>query len=84
MTPFLAMGAVHAIRDAMSLGKALTTLPDSSSSTIAKSLGEYQETMLTRGRRAAEESRLAFADPSLPKTMFDRPVVSLPTDRISL
>ncbi|KAK7969544.1 hypothetical protein PG988_008617 [Apiospora saccharicola] len=84
MTPFLAMGAVHAIRDAMALGKALTALPDCNSSTIAKSLGEYQETMLTRGRAAAEQSRMAFADPSLPKTMFERPVVALPKECISL
>ncbi|KAK8089774.1 hypothetical protein PG997_004735 [Apiospora hydei] len=84
MTPFLAQGAVHAIKDALSLGKALTTLPDSSRSTIATSLGSYQEVMLARGRQAAMESRMAFADPSLPKTMFARQVVSLPEDRITL
>ncbi|KAK7952143.1 uncharacterized protein PG986_007871 [Apiospora aurea] len=77
-------GAVHAIKDALSLGKALTTLPDSSRSTIATSLGSYQEVMLARGRQAAMESRMAFADPSLPKTMFARQVVSLPEDRITL
>ncbi|KAK8048868.1 monooxygenase [Apiospora phragmitis] len=84
MTPFLAQGAVHAIKDALSLGKTLTALPDSSRSTISSSMELYQEEMLTRGRAAAEQSKLAFKDPSLPKTMFARQVVSLTEDRITL
>ncbi|KAK8114924.1 hypothetical protein PG999_006993 [Apiospora kogelbergensis] len=84
MTPFLAQGAVHAIRDALSLGKALTAVSDSSRSAITKHLGPYQEEMLTRGRQAAENSKKAFANTKVPGMMFGRPIMTLPVDNIVL
>lgn len=84
MTPFLAQGAVHAIRDALSLGKALSAVPDASRSAAIKNLEPYQEEMLTRGRQAAANSKLAFAETTVPKMMFGRPVVTLPVDDLVL
>ncbi|KAK6866052.1 monooxygenase [Apiospora arundinis] len=84
MTPFLAQGAVHAIRDALSLGKALSAVPDASRSAAIKHLEPYQEEMLTRGRQAAANSKLAFAETTVPKMMFGRPVVTLPVDDLVL
>ena len=84
MTPFLAQGAVHAIRDGLSLGKALAAVPDSSRSAAVKHLGPYQDEMLTRGRQAAQNSKNAFAETKVPTIMFGRPVKTLPVDNLVL
>ncbi|KAI0886985.1 putative monooxygenase [Annulohypoxylon maeteangense] len=59
MTPFRGEGGVHAIRDALNLGKALGQLNSNECSEIKSLLGLYQEEMLERGVLAVRGSRNA-------------------------
>ncbi|KAI1455123.1 putative monooxygenase [Annulohypoxylon moriforme] len=59
MTPFRGEGGVHAIRDALNLGKALGQLTSNKSSEIESLLDPYQKEMLERGVTAVRKSRNA-------------------------
>ncbi|KAI2466939.1 putative monooxygenase [Annulohypoxylon bovei var. microspora] len=59
MTPFRGEGGVHAIRDALNLGKALAQLKSNESGEIEAVLGSYQKEMLERGVAAVRKSRHA-------------------------
>ncbi|KAI1378166.1 putative monooxygenase [Hypoxylon crocopeplum] len=57
MTPFRGEGGVHALRDALNLGKVLGQLRSNDSGEIESLLGPYQKEMLERGAAAVKASR---------------------------
>ncbi|KAI1139397.1 putative monooxygenase [Hypoxylon sp. FL0543] len=59
MTPFRGEGGVHALRDALNLGKVLSRLKSNDLNEIESLLGPYQEEVLERGVAAARASRKA-------------------------
>ncbi|XXH02031.1 hypothetical protein Hte_008396 [Hypoxylon texense] len=58
MTPFRGEGGVHAIRDALNLGRALGQLSSNDTREIESLLGPYQREMIERGIPAVRGSRM--------------------------
>ncbi|KAI1469163.1 FAD/NAD(P)-binding domain-containing protein [Daldinia caldariorum] len=57
MSPFRGEGGVHALRDALNLGKAIAQIKSNNTDEIKSLLGPYQEEMLSRGVQAVRASR---------------------------
>ncbi|KAI1771041.1 putative monooxygenase [Hypoxylon cercidicola] len=58
MTPFRGEGGVHAIRDALNLGRTLGQLKSNDTREIESLLGPYQREMIERGVPAVQGSRM--------------------------
>ncbi|KAI0179664.1 putative monooxygenase [Hypoxylon sp. FL1284] len=69
MTPFRGEGGIHAIRDALNLGKGLGQLHSNDAHEIESLLSSYQKEMLERGIPAVQASRMqGFVNTNTPNT----------------
>ncbi|OTA82851.1 hypothetical protein M434DRAFT_378823 [Hypoxylon sp. CO27-5] len=87
MTPFRGEGGVHALRDALNLGKALGQLNSNDSDEIESLLGPYQREMLERGILAVRASRNAQRVNTVGEgklTAWGQVAVPVPEERVSL
>ncbi|KAI0475533.1 putative monooxygenase [Xylariaceae sp. FL0804] len=87
MAPFRGEGGMHALEDALRLGKALGRVDMNETGSVEKELSAYQEEMLSRGVRAVRSSRdalrtVASTDQKLMSWGFE--LSPMPEETISL
>ncbi|KAI6080772.1 putative monooxygenase [Hypoxylon rubiginosum] len=76
MTPFRGEGGVHAIRDALNLGKVLGQLESNDTQEIKSLLGPYQEEMIERGIPAVQGSRIQGSNAHNTNTSAESKIIS--------
>ncbi|KAI1469974.1 putative monooxygenase [Daldinia caldariorum] len=87
MLPFKAEGGIHAIRDALLLGKLITELDASDDAALDRLLTTFYGDMIPRGAEAVEQSKYFQHNFRKDKTnirAWGHPVRSLPDEKIEL